>query len=186
MVPDVQAVSVNEWPAPTALTRRPSAAAVLTARTRSSSVVGRATVAGTHCWLPAQFRHRLRAARVRVAVWESLTEREPKPLPGCGLSRAGSAGRAPPPGLRRPDSAEPLRAQLRALSASMSRGTTLCTSPTTPRSAMEQMGASRSLLMATMFLDPFIPTMCWVAPEMPQAMYTVGLTVLPVWPTWWE
>src|SRR5437588_6735020 len=101
MVPDVQAVSVKEWPAPTALTRRPSAAAVLTARTRSSSVVGRATVAGTHCWLPAQFRHRLRADRVRLAVWESLTGREPKPLPGCGLSRPGSAARAPPPGLGR-------------------------------------------------------------------------------------
>ena len=45
-------------------------------------------------------------------------------------------------------------------------------------------GASWSLLMAMMFLAPFMPTMCWVAPEIPAAMYTVGLTVLPVWPTW--
>ena len=38
--------------------------------------------------------------------------------------------------------------------------------------------------MAMMFFEPFMPTMCWVAPEMPQAMYTVGFTTLPVWPTW--
>ena len=55
-----------------------------------------------------------------------------------------------------------------------------------PRSATEKIGASWSLLMATMFLEPFMPTRCWVAPEIPQAMYTVGLTVLPVWPTWCE
>ena len=34
-----------------------------------------------------------------------------------------------------------------------------------------------------MFFEPFMPTMCWVAPEMPAAMYTLGLTTLPVWPT---
>ena len=28
-----------------------------------------------------------------------------------------------------------------------------------------------------------MPTMCWVAPEMPSAMYSFGFTVLPVWPT---
>ena len=50
---------------------------------------------------------------------------------------------------------------------------------------MAKMGASRSLLMATMCLAPFMPTRCWVAPEMPHATYTVGFTVLPVWPTWW-
>jgi hypothetical protein len=27
-----------------------------------------------------------------------------------------------------------------------------------------------SLLMAMMFFEPFMPTMCWVAPEMPAAM----------------
>ncbi len=68
----------------------------------------------------------------------------------------------------------------------MSFGSTLCTSPTIPRSATEKMGASWSLLMATMFFEFFIPTKCWVAPEMPQAKYTVGFTVLPVWPTWCE
>jgi hypothetical protein len=70
--------------------------------------------------------------------------------------------------------------------ASMSAGRTLWTSPTMPRSATEKIGASWSLLMATMFLEPFIPTRCCVAPEIPQATYTVGFTVLPVWPTWCE
>ena len=51
---------------------------------------------------------------------------------------------------------------------------------------MPKMAASGSLLMAMMLSDPFMPTMCCVAPEMPAAMYTFGLTVLPVWPTWWE
>ena len=54
-----------------------------------------------------------------------------------------------------------------------------------PRSAIEKIGASGSLLMAMMFFEPFMPTMCWVAPEMPAAMYTVGFTTLPVWPTWY-
>ena len=69
-----------------------------------------------------------------------------------------------------PDPAAPGADQPRAFSASISFGTTLWTSPTTPRSATEKIGASRSLLMATMFFEPFIPTRCWVAPEMPQAM----------------
>ncbi len=25
---------------------------------------------------------------------------------------------------------------------------------------------------------------CWMAPEMPTAMYSSGATILPVWPTW--
>jgi hypothetical protein len=56
-----------------------------------------------------------------------------------------------------------------ALIASIRAGNTLCTSPTMPRSATEKIGASRSLLMATMFFEPFMPTRCWVAPEIPQA-----------------
>ena len=55
-----------------------------------------------------------------------------------------------------------------------------------PRSATPKIGASLSLLMAMMFFEPFMPTMCWVAPEMPRAMYTSGFTTLPVWPTWYE
>src|ERR1039457_5757695 len=35
------------------------------------------------------------------------------------------------------------------------------------------MGALASLLMATMILDPFMPTRCWMAPEMPTARYSL-------------
>ena len=52
----------------------------------------------------------------------------------------------------------------------MRRGSTWWTSPTMPRSATPKMGASGSLLTATMLREFFIPTKCWVAPEMPQAM----------------
>ena len=31
-----------------------------------------------------------------------------------------------------------------------------------------------------------MPTLCWIAPEIPQATYSFGETVLPVWPTWVE
>src|SRR5574342_298867 len=45
------------------------------------------------------------------------------------------------------------------------------------------MGASGSLLMATMTFDPFMPARCWMAPEIPTAMYSSGATTLPVCPT---
>src|ERR1700736_4751670 len=75
---------------------------------------------------------------------------------------------------------------LRERTSWISCGTILWTSPTTPRSAILKIGASGSLLMAMIVLAPFIPTVCCMAPEMPSAMYTVGLTVLPVWPIWNE
>lgn len=59
---------------------------------------------------------------------------------------------------------------LRAFSSSMSLGSTLSVSPTMPRSASLKIGASGSLLIATMFLAPFMPTVCCMAPLMPQAM----------------
>ena len=43
---------------------------------------------------------------------------------------------------------------------------------------------SSSLLMATMTSEVFMPARCCRAPEIPQAMYSLGPTVLPVWPTW--
>lgn len=58
----------------------------------------------------------------------------------------------------------------RASNASISLGNTLCTSPTTPRSATEKIGASGSLFMAMMVLESFIPTMCCMAPDTPAAM----------------
>ena len=30
-----------------------------------------------------------------------------------------------------------------------------------------------------------MPARCWMAPEIPTAMYRFGDTVTPVWPTWW-
>ena len=43
-----------------------------------------------------------------------------------------------------------------------------------PRSARAKIGASGSLLTATMALEVCIPARCWMAPEMPAAMYSWG------------
>ena len=59
---------------------------------------------------------------------------------------------------------------LRCFTSSVSFGTTSCTSPTTPRSANSKIGAFASLLIATITPELCIPTLCWIAPEMPQAM----------------
>ena len=56
-----------------------------------------------------------------------------------------------------------------ALIASVSLGTILCRSPTTPRSENSKIGAFWSLLIARMFSEFCIPTLCWIAPEMPAA-----------------
>uniref|UniRef100_A0A6B0UYC6 Putative secreted protein n=1 Tax=Ixodes ricinus TaxID=34613 RepID=A0A6B0UYC6_IXORI len=45
------------------------------------------------------------------------------------------------------------------------------------------MGASGSLLMATIVLESFMPARCWMAPEIPTATYSSGATILPVCPT---
>ena len=45
-----------------------------------------------------------------------------------------------------------------------------------------EIGAFWSLLIATMFSEDCMPTLCWIAPEMPSARYSFGATVLPVWP----
>src|SRR4026207_298140 len=44
------------------------------------------------------------------------------------------------------------------------------------------MGASASLLIATIVREPFMPTRCWIAPEMPSATYSLGATVCPELP----
>ena len=49
--PSVQAMSVNEWPAPTTFTRRAPA----TSRASSSSLEGRSTRSGAQRWSPVQF-----------------------------------------------------------------------------------------------------------------------------------
>ncbi len=64
----------------------------------------------------------------------------------------------------------------------MSFGTISCRSPTTPRSLNSKIGAFPSLLIATITFELCMPTLCWIAPEMPSATYSFGETVLPVWP----
>src|SRR3984885_15656664 len=71
-----------------------------------------------------------------------------------------------------------------ALIASVSLGMILFRSPTIPRSENPKIGALASLLIATMFSEDCIPTLCWMAPEIPAARYSFGETVLPVWPIW--
>ena len=48
------------------------------------------------------------------------------------------------------------------------------------------MGASGSVLIATMVLESFIPARCWMAPEMPMPMYSSGAITFPVCPTFIE
>ena len=69
-----------------------------------------------------------------------------------------------------------------AFTASVSLGRILFRSPTMPRSENSKIGALASLLIATMFSEDCMPTLCWIAPEMPAARYSFGATVLPVWP----
>ena len=56
-----------------------------------------------------------------------------------------------------------------AFTASVSFGTILFRSPTIPRSENSKIGALESLLIATMFSEDCMPTLCWIAPEMPAA-----------------
>ena len=58
---------------------------------------------------------------------------------------------------------------VRARTSSTSFGTIACRSPTTPRSENSKIGAFASLLIATITFEPCIPTLCWIAPEMPSA-----------------
>src|SRR5438445_4497659 len=74
-------------------------------------------------------------------------------------------------------------ALLRCLTSSVSFGTTWWTVPTTPRSENSKIGAFGSLLIAMITPEACMPTLCWIAPEMPHAMYSFGDTVFPVWPT---
>ncbi len=58
----------------------------------------------------------------------------------------------------------------RARRSSVSFGAICVRSPTTPRSAKSKIGAFGSLLIATIVPDPCMPTLCWIAPEIPSAM----------------
>ncbi len=60
-------------------------------------------------------------------------------------------------------------AKRRPQSFSISSGTILKRSPTSPMSATWKIGASSSLLMAMIVFKSFMPARCWIAPEMPIA-----------------
>src|SRR5438132_872983 len=83
----------------------------------------------------------------------------------CGSTGGGNAAGA----------TAPLRADIDqlpffAFTASVSLGRILFRSPTIPRSENSKMGAFASLLIATMFSEDCIPTLCWIAPEIPAAL----------------
>ena len=54
----------------------------------------------------------------------------------------------------------------------ISSGTAANRSASRPKSATLKIGASGSLLIATITLESFMPAKCWIAPEMPAAMYS--------------
>src|SRR5690606_32988263 len=68
-------------------------------------------------------------------------------------------------------------------SAASSSGSTVNRSPTRPTSAISKIGASASLLIATIVPASLMPVRCWIAPLMPTATYSSGAMILPVWPT---
>ena len=144
---------VDEWPVP------PDELGALAAEL-ALVPVGRPRADGR---LVAAARRRRRGQRHR------LGDQRPRRR----LSESSHEGRASVRHVRAPmhDLAGSVGAdQPRAWRAARSCGSTLCTSPTMPRSAMPKIGASLSLLIAMMFFEPFMPTMCCVAPEMPAAM----------------
>ena len=59
-------------------------------------------------------------------------------------------------------------------------------SPTTPKSTSSKIGASSSLLTATIVFEVCMPARCWIAPEMPLRRRAGRDTVLPVCPIWKE
>src|SRR6478672_6611700 len=58
---------------------------------------------------------------------------------------------------------------VRCFTSSVSFGTISFRSPTTPRSANSKIGAFASLLIAMIVPELCMPTLCWIAPEMPSA-----------------
>src|SRR5205085_8610511 len=84
-------------------------------------------------------------------------------LDGIGIRRGGERFLDPPRGrvVRQP--------HFRVRTSSVNRGTISWRSPTTPRSAYSKIGACGSLLIATITPEPCIPTLCWIAPEIPTA-----------------
>ena len=86
------------------------------------------------------------------------------------LGRSGGLGDRVRRAQRRRVVGRPRHQLLRARTSSVSFGTIWFRSPTTPMSQNSKMGAFGSLLTATIVPDDCMPTLCWIAPEMPQAM----------------
>ena len=91
-------------------------------------------------------------------------------LEKCGIRRAALAQLLPPAG------------RCRQESFSISAGTTLYRSPTTPKSAFLKMGADLSLLTATMTRALLMPPICCTWPDTPRVRISSGLTCTPVMP----
>ena len=71
--------------------------------------------------------------------------------------------------LKRFDLVESFVHQGSSQTACSSSGTSLNRSPTSPKSAISKIGASASLLIATIVPASLMPVRCWIAPEMPIA-----------------
>ena len=87
MRPSVQAMPVNECPAPTTLTVCPARFARRTASTTSSSLVGVSTAAGLHCWLRPQLRQRARS-RIGNTLGAPAKPQRPAQLAEAGVVHA--------------------------------------------------------------------------------------------------
>ena len=85
------------------------------------------------------------------------------------VRRVGRLGDVVARGERRREVRGPRHQPRRWRTSSVSLGTISCTSPTTPRSLNSKIGAFASLLIATIVPELCMPTLCWIAPEMPRA-----------------
>jgi len=112
-----------------------------------------------------------------MGVRETFGERTPAPplAPRSAGARSASVGDC---GARGPGRSA------RFLSASMRAGSTLCTSPTMPRSAHRDRGVL-VLVDRDDVLRSFMPTGAGSRPRC-EGQVDGRLTVLPVWPTWWR
>ncbi len=114
-----------------------------------------------------------RCGRARPVVRYPWTIPRPPAIRGENLGLP----RRPTPGPAAPSLAPPPKGRGKALTPyfaaaifAVSSGTRVNRSPTRPMSATWKIGASSSLLIATMIFESFMPARCWIAPLMPTAM----------------
>ena len=123
-------------------------------RTLTAGDAGQAPAQGRFNGLGRWGRCRRRSSRWRVLDLHGACGR-PR-LPACDAGEASAELNL-----------HYLRASIRALISVMMSGTRSNRSPTMPKSAMSKMGASSSLLIATIVSAVCMPTRCCTAPEMP-------------------